>query len=172
MPNYRPEAIANKFLELAGDQGLTQLQIQKLVYISHGWTLAICGEPLTAIEPEAWDRGPVYPSLRDKISHIGSRPLVGKIHENDGNPFAIFGGEKRGSVVNATLDKTEDEILSMVWNRYGHLHGFDLSDLTHEQGTPWYEAYNARGRNAPIRNDEIERHYVALAEKIVSADAA
>lgn len=172
MPNHRPEAIANKFLELAGEQGLTQLQLQKLVYISHGWTLAICSEPLTASEPEAWDRGPVYPQLRDKISHIGSRPFAGKIHENDGNPFAIFGEEKRGPVITAALNETEDAIVNMVWSRYGHLHGFDLSDLTHEQGTPWHDAYHSRGRNAPIRNDDIEGHYVELAKTIQSEDAA
>ena len=47
MPNHRPEAVANRFLELAGDEGLTQLQIQKLVYIAHGWTLALYDQPLT-----------------------------------------------------------------------------------------------------------------------------
>jgi uncharacterized phage-associated protein len=166
MPNYRPEALANRFLELAGSQGLTQLQIQKLVYIAHGWTLAITGEPLTSTEPEAWDRGPVYRDLRSKISHIGSNRLTRRIHENDDNPFAVFASENRGREITANLNETEEEIISLVWNRYGHLHGFTLSDLTHEPNTPWHNVYHRRGRNAAISNDEIEEHYSALAKSL------
>lgn len=171
MPNYRPEAIANRFLDLAGEQGLTQLQIQKLVYIAHGWNLAVSGEPLTSVEPEAWDRGPVYRDLRNKISHIGSKRLTRKIHENDDNPFAVFASENRGREIVANLNNTEEKIVSLVWNRYGHLHGFTLSDLTHEPDTPWHEVYHSRGRNAAIPNTVIERHYSDLAERLQAETA-
>ena len=77
MSYQRPEAVANEFLKRAGrgKADLTQMQIQKLVYIAHGWTLAIYDKPLTSIEPEAWDRGPVYPGLREKTTHAGSREI-------------------------------------------------------------------------------------------------
>ena len=166
MPNHRPEAIANRFLARSGGRGLTQLQIQKLVYIAHGWTLALCGEPLTANEPEAWDRGPVYPCIREKISHIGSHALKDRIHENDDNPFAVLGNEDRGREITANINESEEEIIRLVWERYGHLHGFILSDLTHEPKTPWFETYHRRGRNAPIPNALIERYYTELANRL------
>jgi len=172
MPCQRPEAVANEFLHRAGDAGLTQMQLQKLVYIAHGWTLAYSGNPLTASEPEAWDRGPVYPEIRDKISHVGSRTVVGAIHENDDNPFAVLASEDRGSVITGKFDDDERRIINLVWGRYGHLHGFTLSDLTHETETPWHNAYHARGRKAAISNVEIQRHYHALATRLAAEQAA
>ena len=166
MPNQRSEAVANRFLSLAGDRGLTQLQLQKLVYIAHGWTLAYCGEPLTASEPEAWDRGPVYRELREKISHAGSKPVTRKIHENDANPFAIFASENRGAEIVGRFNQIEDQIINLVWGRYGHLRGFTLSDLTHQPDTPWHNTYHRRGKNAPISNAEIEAHYSDLAQEL------
>ncbi len=136
MPNQRPEAVANEFLRRAGDQGLTQLQLQKLVYMAHGWTLAYSGLPLTASESEAWDRGPVYPELRNKVNHVGSKPIVGVVHENDGNPFAVLASENRGPIIAGNFQQIEMQIIDLVWGRYGHLHGFTLSDLTHQAGTP------------------------------------
>lgn len=166
MPNQRPEAVANEFIGLAGDRGLTQLQLQKLVYMAHGWTLAYCGLPLTASEPEAWDRGPVYPELREKVSHAGSKPIARKIHANDGNPFAIFASENRGDEIAGTFQPIEKQIINLVWGRYGHLHGFTLSDLTHQPDTPWHNAYYNRGRNSAITNAEIEAHYSELARTL------
>ena len=172
MPNQRPEAVANEFLKRAADHGLTQLQLQKLVYISHGWALAYRGMPLTASEPEAWDRGPVYPELRNKINHVGSRSVTSQIHENDGNPFAVLASEKRGDVITGNFDQIETQIIDLVWGRYGHLHGFTLSDLTHEPGTPWYNAYYTRGRNSAISNEEIQKHYSELAIRLSAEQAA
>ena len=166
MPNQRPEAVANEFLRRAGNNGLTQLQIQKLVYISHGWTLAYTENPLTANEPEAWERGPVYPELRNKISHVGSRPVVDLIHENDGNPFAVLGSEPRGPIIEGNFNDTENSIIDLVWGRYGHLHGFTLSDLTHEDGTPWHYTFYTRGRNAAISNEVIHKYYYDLAVQL------
>jgi len=167
MPRHRPEAVANEFLQRAGKAGLTQMQIQKLVYIAHGWTLALTDEPLTAIEPEAWDRGPVYPELRDKISHVGSKPLRETIHENDENPFAVLGSAPRGAAIRSEFNSDETTIIDRVWKRYGNLHGFRLSDLTHAQDTPWRKTYSERGRNAPIANEDTKSHYVGLAKAIV-----
>jgi uncharacterized phage-associated protein len=43
MPAYRVEAIANEFVKRAQAEGraLTNMQLQKLPYIAHGWGLAL-----------------------------------------------------------------------------------------------------------------------------------
>ncbi|HQS97664.1 MAG TPA: DUF4065 domain-containing protein, partial [Novosphingobium sp.] len=67
----RSVAIANEFLRKAGAVGLTQMQLQKLVYFSHGWALGLTEQPLTTDGPEAWAYGPVYPDLYDHTKFFG-----------------------------------------------------------------------------------------------------
>ena len=61
--------IANEFIRRAAAEkrALTQMQLQKLVYIAHGWNLAINGEKLTHDDPQAWDYGPVYRDLWEAL---------------------------------------------------------------------------------------------------------
>lgn len=168
MPNHRPEAIANEFLRRSS--GLTQMQLQKLVYIAHGWNLAVNGDALVDREPEAWDRGPVFPDLREHIKSAGSRPIDGLIHENDDNPFAFFGHEGRGRAFEASLTDRERAVIDQVFNRYGRMGAFRLSDLTHMRNTPWHKTYYGEaGRNARISNDLIREHYLELGRRASAA---
>src|SRR5687767_12203236 len=72
---YDPKSIANYFIDLAAAEGkkLTPLQLIKLVYIAHGWYLGLTGKPLINESPQAWQYGPVIPSLYHAL----------KIHGND-----------------------------------------------------------------------------------------
>jgi hypothetical protein len=91
----------------SGKPGAVQMQVQKLVYIAHGWMLGLASEPLVDREPEAWERGPVFPSLREHIKLSGSKLIKDLIRENDDNPFAFFGDKNRCDVFAAKL--VEDE---------------------------------------------------------------
>lgn len=165
MPNHRPEAVANRFLELAGDEGLTQLQIQKLVYIAHGWTLAVCDEPLTSELPQAWDRGPVYPELRSRLAYAGSNKITKMIQEHDNNPFIFLQDQNRGQEYHADLNNVEKSIIEQVWQNYSGFDGFELSNLTHKVGTAWQITYSKYGRNIEIPNNLTKKHYKSLLEK-------
>lgn len=70
MSGHDPRAVANEFLELAGEI-MPQIKLQKLVYIAHGWNLAIQNEPLVTGEFEAWDGGPVSRRLWNHIRDFG-----------------------------------------------------------------------------------------------------
>ena len=76
---YSAKAIANYFLELAAKHGekVTPLKIQKLVYIAHGWHLALYEKPLVYDEfAEAWEYGPVFPSIYHEFKHFGGAPIA------------------------------------------------------------------------------------------------
>lgn len=165
MPNHKPEAVANRFLELAGDKGLTQLQIQKLVYIAHGWTLALCDEPLTNVEPEAWSRGPVYVSLRSRLARFGADRITEAIRLNDNNPSVIMSVTGRGHIFSAKFTNNEESIIKQVWDIYSKFSGFQLSMLTHKKGTAWAQTYSEFDDAKPIADNLTKAHYLELAEK-------
>lgn len=150
MPHHAPAAIANAFVDLAG-QSLPQMKLQKLAYMAHGWNMAINGEPLIDVQPEAWDNGPVYRDIWNRIRDLRLSP-TGKVRDYD------------GSVPAADLNPREREVIDHVWKKYGGFSAQDLSDMTHMPGTPWTDAYYWDGRNAPIKNGKIAAHYLALAK--------
>lgn len=149
MPNYSPAAIANAFVDLAG-HAMPQMKLQKLTYIANGWNLAIAGVPLVDAQPEAWDNGPVFRSIWNRLRDLGPT-LRGKVRDYD------------GSTPEAKLMPEEEAILQHVWNKYGSKTANELSDMTHQPNTPWTKAYYSQGRNAKISNAEIMNHYLALA---------
>jgi uncharacterized phage-associated protein len=130
---------------------LTPMQVLKLVYIAHGWMLGLYGRPLIDESVEAWQYGPVIPSLYHRYKKYGSRFI------NDGpsqQPSGFSGAERR--------------VLDQVWSGYGHRSGVALSSLTHQPGTPWDFTIKRLGRGAVIPNDLIEEHYRGLGRQKAS----
>ncbi|RYE90398.1 MAG: DUF4065 domain-containing protein [Cytophagaceae bacterium] len=70
---YDAVAIANYFIQKSLDTGVevTPMKLLKLVYISHGWSLALLNEPLINEAVEAWTYGPVIPSLYQELKEYG-----------------------------------------------------------------------------------------------------
>lgn len=136
--------VANRLRELSGET-LTPLQLLKLVYISHGWNLAINGAPLINDRIEAWQYGPVVPILYHKIKGFRSSPVRNPIPDGD-----------------TPLSDAETRLIDSVFATYGRYSGGQLSAMTHQPGTPWATAWE-HGRNSEITNDMIAEHYKRLA---------
>lgn len=151
MPRHDPRAIANEFIKLNGDRPFNQMWLQKLVYIANGWNLAINREPLTNARIEAWDGGPVYRTIWNHLRDFGNDMKTRLLCRLDGRPYE------------APLSESERSVIQHVWKRYGEYSGLELSRLTHQQGTPWSNAYFGRGRNAALDENEIQKHFVELA---------
>lgn len=167
---HRAVEIANEFLRLAPGHNLTQMQVQKLAYIAHGWNLAINGAPLISEDVKAWPYGPVYPDLYDHTQFFGRDP-IGRLVTPDDAKIARFFGEGKSSSppYQATLSPPERAIISQVWKRYGTLSAIKLSELTHQPNTPWFKAYRLRGQGATLPEEDIRAHYVELAERATHA---
>ena len=54
---------------------MTQLSLQKMLYFSQGWHLAIREEPLFFEEIRAWRHGPVVREIYSRFRHFGDRPI-------------------------------------------------------------------------------------------------
>ena len=126
--------------------------LQKLVYIAHGWNLAINGEPLVADSAEAWDGGPVY------------RPIWNHIKLNGyAKPSCALVDPESSTEYKADLSENERRIIDLTWQKYNGFSGSELSRMTHLPGTPWTETYMKLGRDAVIPNPLIRQHYLDLA---------
>lgn len=156
MTAFPPLAIANAVLDEATKQGkqLTIMQLLKLVYIAHGWSLALLKAPLVNEQPEAWQHGPVFPSIYREFRRFGSSPISTKAT----NPF--------GQLVEASLDEQQRELVRSVVASYGHMHAFKLSAITHQPGTPWSQTYlGGSGTSDEIPDALIAEHYQKIASE-------
>jgi uncharacterized phage-associated protein len=146
---YDSITIANRILDHAKKSGdtLTPMQLLKLVFLAHGWSLALLGRPLINDRIEAWQYGPVIPRLYAAVREFRSSPVVGPLR-----------ADKR-----ETLDDDEEEIVRQTYENYGRLSGPALSRLTHESGSPWSKTYRDGAFGLYISNDLIKDHFARLA---------
>ena len=164
---YPVKAVANAMLEIAEEHGasVSPLKLQKLVYVAHGWSLGLTGQPLVGDElPEAWQYGPVFPSLYQEFRDFGKGPVSRRataFEINDGGGFSSV--EPKVS----SDDTPVWTLLRRIWDVYGKFGAIGLSDLTHRDGTPWQQVYSGAGgiKNLDIPNGLISAHYRELVEK-------
>lgn len=144
---YNAVKVANAFIDennAAGRIGLTPLQLIKLTYIAHGWSFVFLDDPLLNEPVQAWQYGPVVPTLYRAINHYRAKPIATQIQgDNDPKP----------------LDERSRELIHAVYERYKNLSGTQLSSLTHQPNTPWSIVWDQSGRNAEIPNGLIAAHY-------------
>ena len=147
-------AVANKILQVAEEKGipLTIMQLIKLVYIAHGWTLALLDKPLVSDRVEAWQHGPVYPAVYNEFRGSGWMPISRTARDPD-----------TGVEISSAFSEDEESILGQVVGSYGKFHAFDLSARTHRQGTPWFQTFDGgRGKFSVIKNELIKSHFDAM----------
>jgi uncharacterized phage-associated protein len=135
VPAWSPE-IAKEIIGLAEVSGklIDQMRLQELVYIAHGWCLAITGQPLTGDRPEALEHGPEYKRLAEMLAPYGVQPLTSTLHSSKWRKGpSILELFPRGS----QLSSVEREIVCRTYGAYGTLKTPQLALLTRAEGTPW-----------------------------------
>ncbi|WP_430514173.1 type VI toxin-antitoxin system SocA family antitoxin [Pannonibacter phragmitetus] len=129
---YDPRAIANLLLDEADRRGwkITNLALQKLLYFAHGLYLTKMKSPLVSGYFEAWQYGPVHPSVYRAFKPSGSEPINSRAVAQD--PLT---GKARDLPKPTDLDVID--LVSDVMRSYGHLPPGRLVDLSHAKGSPW-----------------------------------
>jgi uncharacterized phage-associated protein len=162
---YRPLALANQFISLSGSSGLEHMKIQKLVYISYGWWLAYQPNLLLNEQPQVWKHGPVFASLYNVLKEFGRREITTKQTDN---PF-MLPPEIDDS------DSLVDNLINWIWQRYGSKSAYELSDLTHQPGSPWEQVAREHNFRVPFHTEipvqVIREHYRGLASEFTSSAA-
>ncbi len=169
--NISAKAVANYFLDLGKRDGIaiTPLKIQKLVYISHGWHLALTdGKPLVCDEyAEAWPYGPVFPSLYHEFKRFGDTPIKSYaeeivLHRGLSHDYELE--EEYEVVIPKVYDKEVKKLLDKIWEFYSDTSGPTLSRITHRKGSPWHKIWEQHKgmKNVHIPNEKIEEYYKSL----------
>lgn len=140
----------------------TMLHIMKLVYISHGWHLAVLGKPLILDEIEAWKYGPVIPSLYRTLKSYGREYITSLSY--CGTSLNSNEIDKRKEFIQSRIHKLSRELIDRVIKEYSKLSAMQLSSLTHQNGTPWSQCYKDDVLFKKIPNSVIQKHYVQLAK--------
>jgi uncharacterized phage-associated protein len=155
---YDARAVANLLLDLAEARSvqLTQVSLLKLLYFAHGWYLAVHSKPLVSQDFEAWEHGPVVKVVRDAFRSFGRDPITTratKLHLQSGEHVPVT----------ADLDERDARFVQSIFEAYHVFDAWQLSDMTHEPGSPWDRLWNSRepvGRLAlRIKNVDIQAHF-------------
>ena len=148
------------YLIANGGGRLTPLQVIKLAYISHGYTLALLDHSLVPDEIEAWRYGPVIPSLYNFLKPYGGSPITRLLY--CGTEVAADSVRERKEFFRRVFTDELNVILDRVLEVYGPLTGIELLRLTHKKGSPWSRYYKKGKRGIVIPNDVIKDHYKGL----------
>ncbi len=155
------EYLITRAIEAGDGRKPTMMQILKLAYIAQGFHLSLYGKPLFEEPVHAMKYGPVVKKLYD---HLITR-------KEGGSRYTIDEPEKDRDL--SHLDKTQRDILNVVFAKYGNLSGWDLSELTHKQGSPWATTYygktpdyeNPCGEDKIIDRDLIKKYYKTIIDQ-------
>ena len=139
--------VARHILHKAQEKGfrLDPMQLQKMLYFSHGWMLGLCERPLFSEPVEAWPYGPVVESVYHEFKAYGSGDLPdSEARQCDG------------------LDESINKIIDQVISIYGKYSGPILSGMTHEKESPWEQTYKSGYRSVSISNAVIHDYFRGL----------
>lgn len=100
---------------------VTNLKLQKLLYYAQGYHLALYGKRLFKEDLEAWQYGPVVPSVYHQYKSNGSSGII--LNEENFN-------------CKDHLDQQQLELIQEIYDVYGQFSALKLMDMTHSE-TPW-----------------------------------
>ena len=118
------------------------------------------GQPLINEYFEAWDYGPVAPTVYYEFREYKNGPIRRLA-------YTWQPSTKQTIVAPPPIgDSDADEVIGWVWENYKHYSGGDLSRMTHKAGSPWdiarKKALNSGMRNERLEFSDIQRHFSQL----------
>lgn len=122
---------------------LSNLALQKILYIAHMAHLGRCGAPLFAERIEAWDYGPVVPVVYQRVRGFGSDPIK--------NVFHWIADVPKGTKEYEILEETEKATRNLSPGQ--------LVSITHWPDGAWAKAYRPGARGIAIPDEDIMDEY-------------
>jgi len=155
--NRDPRSIANFLLDEAQAQGLeiTNLALNKILYFCHAWYLAQYKLPLLSTTFEAWDHGPVIPSVYHQFKRHKNGPISSRATMIDLDTGLDV-------IARASLELEEKAYLRKMLAFYGVRTGSTLRNMSHEPGAPWDQVRQQAPEPGMVIPDRIIAEYFSL----------
>lgn len=153
-----PRIVANYILDLASERGvaLTNLALQKLLFFAHAISLLERKEKLISGYFEAWQYGPVHPTVYQAFKEAGSNPISFRAQSLD--PVT-----RKKRPLEKLNDSATRDICERIIIQFGRMTAGRLVDITHAEGGPWHvvvaSAKNGANLGLRIPDDIIIERY-------------
>ena len=149
MKNY--QRIADWYINKGIETGnlINPMKLQKLIYFTHGWCLAVVGESVIDEFFYAWKYGPILQPLYFNYKKLGLKKI----------------DKKQNNQIKYT--KNEIDLLNFIWERYSGFDCIQLSRMAHTENSPWQHVmknYQYTLSNI-IPNELIKNYFSRLYEK-------
>lgn len=131
---------------------VTPMKLQKLLYYCQGYSLALTGRPMFDEEIEAWQYGPVVPSVYRKYKKYGGGSI----------PLRVIGDEH-------DVDGADASIARLVVREKGCMSGISLAVTTHGEA-PWRDAYEGRYSNRVVSHESLKTFFDAELQQTEMCD--
>ena len=148
MSKYEPSLLSDYLLFMSREEGevLTNLKLQKLLYYSQAWHLALYDTPIFDEDFQAWVHGPVLRSQYNRFREYRWQPIMAEIEKPE---------------IPRKIKDHLDEILAV----FGVETAIALESMTHQE-RPWAEARgdipdHVQSQNI-ISKDSMREYYKSL----------
>jgi len=155
-------ALANYFIDKAKEDkiDMTNLKLQKLMFIGYGWVLATLDKELTSGEQfQAWQHGPVLLSIYHEMKRFGSDQIKDRATE--------FYNEDNKLYIPTIRNKEVLDVLDIAWETYKDFSAWSLRELTHEKESPWKEVYQEENKFNNIDKKIVQAYYKNYLDELI-----
>jgi len=130
--SYDPRVVANLILDIRDELNLetTNLELQKLLYFSHAFSLNRFDVPLVSGFFEAWKNGPVNPAVYRAFKEFVGSPITKRAMKRDYRKNAYI--DLPNELPKQITSRIHDDIKSL-----SKLNAWELVDLSHAPNGPW-----------------------------------
>lgn len=147
--NYTTEDIENFFLLECN--GVNTMKLTKLLYFAQGWHLALFDSLLFSEAIVAFRYGPTVTSTQQRYRSFGMEDIP-----------------KPNEAQRKWFDPRTNTFLEKIVRTYGHRSAVELSNMCHEDGTPWAEHMKEYGGidSMHINFDLLKGYFCRLADEV------
>jgi uncharacterized phage-associated protein len=136
---------------------ISSMKLLKIIFFVYGWYYSTYEKKLFHNPIEAWEYGPVVRAVWSEFSESGKAPVKGR---------ASFLNLASGLWQEApsTLTAEDADFVLQTTREYIDHTAWQMSDMTHAEGSPWYEVWHSQALSANLGmriSDGAIREYFA-----------